>query len=226
MVADADIARSAHSPLDLDDAAPGRGQRRRPGRSGPGCRQPGQVGGVQPGRQGLDPVAIGQDMHLPGPGPDPRRAAGHGRAEPDLLPGDLQVARRWHHPAQFHRPGSGLLLLGQGRSGRWPFRRDRVAGCRSRGSGRGKPGGHPQRQNLPGSRGEPGGGTGHPQGLVRPVGVVLLAPRIDSGLSLLDAGERLVLVQQLQLQGLGRVGRAARCQRGLVLFRSASSGNA
>jgi oligopeptidase B len=39
-------------------------------------------------------------------------------------------------------------------------------------------------------------------GLVRPVGVVLLAPGIDSSLGLLNAGERLVPVQQLQLQRL------------------------
>jgi hypothetical protein len=38
--------------------------------------------------------------------------------------------------------------------------------------------------------------------LVRPVGVVLLAPRVDRGLGILDAHKGLMGVQQLQLQGL------------------------
>ena len=86
-------------PLDLDDAAFGWGQ-------------PGKVGGIQPEWQGPDPVVVGQDVDLSGPGPDPHGAAGHGRAEPDLLPGDPKVARRRHHPVQFHGPGRWLLAIG------------------------------------------------------------------------------------------------------------------
>ena len=58
--------------------------------------------------------------------------------------------------------------------------------------------------------GEPGRGKGHGQRLVRPVSVVLVPPRIDRGLCILDAGERGMLVAQLQLQRLvqPRPGRA------------------
>lgn len=50
--------------------------------------------------------------------------------------------------------------------------------------------------------GEPGGGVGHRQGLVRPFGVVLRLPDVHCCLRLLDGGERLAHVEQLDLQGL------------------------
>src|SRR5215831_18224495 len=96
MVADAEVARGTDGPLDLDDGTRRR-QRRRPGRLGTGGGQPGQAGDIEPGRQGLDPVAVGQDMHPPGPGPDPHGAAGHGRAEPNRRL--LSVERLSRNPA-------------------------------------------------------------------------------------------------------------------------------
>src|SRR5215471_12552735 len=55
---------------------------------------------------------------------------------------------------------------------------------------------------------------GHVQRLVRPVMVVFLPPSVHRGLRGLDRGERPREVEQFRLQGLGRVGRAARCQLG------------
>ena len=66
----------------------------------------------------------------------------------------------------------------------------------------GQLGGYPQADRVTGGRGEPGGGEGHGQGLVRPRGVVVLAPGVHRGLGVLDAGERAVDVEQLQLQCL------------------------
>jgi hypothetical protein len=68
VVADADIARGIHGLLDLDHVT-GRGrQRRRPGGSGPGGGEAGQVAGTQPGRQGLDPEPVQEHVDPVQPG--------------------------------------------------------------------------------------------------------------------------------------------------------------
>ena len=54
-------------------------------------RAVGPVGGVQPGRQGLDPVPASQHVYPLSVGPDSDEAAGHRGTEPDLLPGHPQV---------------------------------------------------------------------------------------------------------------------------------------
>ena len=47
---------------------------------GSGGGEAGQVTGIEPGRQGLDAVAVEQDVDLAQPGPEPDGAAGHRRA--------------------------------------------------------------------------------------------------------------------------------------------------
>jgi hypothetical protein len=64
VVAEADVARGVHGPLDLGHVSGCRGQRRRPGGPGSGGGEAGQVAGVEAGRQGLDPVAAEQDVDL------------------------------------------------------------------------------------------------------------------------------------------------------------------
>jgi hypothetical protein len=49
---------------------------------------------------------------------------------------------------------------------------------------------------------EPGGGKAHIQGLMGAGGVVVLPPRVDGGLGVLDGVERRLPGQQLALQGL------------------------
>jgi hypothetical protein len=92
VVAQADIAGCVDGPVDLGHVPGCGGQRRRPGGLCSGGGEAGQVAGVEPGRQGLDPVAAEQDVDLAEPRPDPDGAPGHRRPEPDLLPGDPEVA--------------------------------------------------------------------------------------------------------------------------------------
>jgi hypothetical protein len=69
-----------------------------------------------------------------------------------------------------------------------------------------------------------GGGRGDPagQGFVWPLLVVVAGEYIQQGLQLSEGGGLGRLGGEPVLQRLGRVGRAARCQFGLVLFRPAS----
>jgi hypothetical protein len=73
---------------------------------------------------------------------------------------------------------------------------------RCRGGGPADFGGDADPEGVAGSRGEPCGGAGHVQGLVRAGGVVVLAPRINGGLGVGDRGERRMDGQQFVLQGL------------------------
>jgi hypothetical protein len=201
VVAEADVAGSVHGPVDLGHVPGCRGQRRRPGGLGSGGGEAGQVAGVEPGRQGLDAVAVEQDVDLVKPGPEPDGAAGHRRAEPDLLPGDPEVARRRDRPVQFHGPALAVAGNAGGQDG-CPVVgngvRFRNNGCRQPG----QLGRHPQADRVARGRGEPGCREGHGQGLVRAPGVVVLAPGIDRGLRVLDAGERAAGVEQFQLERL------------------------
>ena len=153
VIAEADVARGVHGPLDLDHVAGCRGQRRRPGGLRTGGGEAGQVAGVQPGRQGLDPVPVQQDVDPVQAGPEPDGAAGHRGAEPDLLPGDPQVPRRRHHPVQLPPPAlpAGAAGVRRARSGS-PIRPAGSAG----GSGGlrrpGELGRDPQAEDLAGGR--------------------------------------------------------------------------
>jgi hypothetical protein len=126
VVAEADVAGRVHGPVDLDDVPGHWRQRRRPGGLRSGCRKAGQVAGIQPGRQGLDPVAGEQDVDLAEAGPDPGCAPGHRPAEPDLLSRDPEVARRRDQPVQLH----GLRLPGVAAGvGRGAPPRHQARGC-------------------------------------------------------------------------------------------------
>ena len=79
MVAEADVAGCVHGPVDLSYVPGCRRQRRRPGGLGSGRGEAGEVAGVEPGRQGLDPVAVEQDVNLAETGPEPDGAGAHAR---------------------------------------------------------------------------------------------------------------------------------------------------
>jgi hypothetical protein len=150
-------------------------------------------------------VPVEQDVDLGEPGPEPDGPAGHRGPEPDLLPGDPEIVRRRDQPVQFH----GLALpAAEVRR----VRRSRPVTGFGFSGGSGKPrlhgqlGGYPQAETLASWGAEPGGGEGHVQALVRPGGVVVLAPGVHRSLGVLHAGERPADVEQFQLQGLGRVG--------------------
>ena len=72
-------------------AGPGQ-QRGRTGRAGAIGGQPGQLDYAQPGRQRLDPGAAGQYMQADLVHPDGDLPVHQGRAKPDLLPANPQVA--------------------------------------------------------------------------------------------------------------------------------------
>lgn len=117
----------------------------------------------------------------------------------DPLPGQLaadpQVPRWWDDAV--HLQG----LPAAGRAGSWRVQLRGEAGCWQL---RGWPGRAPR---VPAGQGRaggggPGGGEGHLQGLVRPVGVVVLAPGIQRRLQRLQRLKRPVITEQLQLQRL------------------------
>jgi hypothetical protein len=149
-----------------------------------------QVAGVEPGRQGLDAVAVEQDVDLGEPGPETDGAACQRGPKPDLLPGDPEAARRRDQPVQLHGPALPVAAGVLPGSGSQTSR----AGSRGR-DGRpalpGQLGRHPQADCI-GSRCEPCCGIGHVQGLVRAPGVVVLAPGVHRGLGVLDICERRV----------------------------------
>jgi hypothetical protein len=156
----------------------------------------------------VDHVAVDPELH---------QLADPGGAEPELLPADRQVPRRAHNPLALDR------LLGL--AGRTRYRHDlvdrrghgflcganalvrnpRLGGrcIRDRLEGRWQP----QRQHsalLSRHGREPlrrGDRRLLVEGLVRPIGVVLVHPRIDGGLSSLDRFERALLVEELGTEG-------------------------
>ena len=86
-----DQAGGADHPLCLYRRAVPGGEGRRPRGASTVGSEAGQLGDTQPGRQGLEPVTVQQDMQAALIDPDSDLASCQGRAEPDLLPADLQV---------------------------------------------------------------------------------------------------------------------------------------
>src|SRR5262249_11939252 len=113
-------------------------------------------------------------------------------------PATCRFAGRRDHPVQLDRATCLLAsdcwlssdrLIRTGRADRFGRTRGNEAGRDA------------QAEDLAGRRDKPGRGKGHAQRLVRAVGVVLCAPRVDGGLGVLDALERLMHIEQFLLQG-------------------------
>ena len=217
LVGQADQAGGVDGAVHLDHRPGAGGQRRGACGAGAAGGQPGQLSDPEPGWKGLDPGTVQQHMQADRIDPEGDLPPGQGGAEPDLLAAEPQfpdggttrststadwpALRRCSAvalppPAGWART-AGRALVAWLRLARARRELGRDAQLQQRGCGA-----------------EPGGGEGHRQRLVRTVGVVLLPPGVQRGLQRLDAFKRPVDVEQLALQGLGRVGRAARCQLG------------
>jgi hypothetical protein len=153
------------------------------------------VGDGQPGRDGLEPRAVGEQVHDGGVGPERDRRTGPVRTEPELLAADGQVPGQGHNAGeldgQVDRVDAVRREHQRGERRRVGDRDGRRGGYRA-GFSRcgGQSGWQLQRQPLI-SRpcGKPVSRESHAQGLVRPVGVVLLAGHIDRRLRVCRSGQ-------------------------------------
>ena len=111
----------------------------------------GQVAGVEPGRQGLDPVAVEQDVNLAETRPEPDGAPGHRGPEPDLLSRDPEIARRRDYPVQLYGLAMPAAAAGawRGRCSR-PVVRFGFFGASGRLQFPGQLGGYPQAEPVSG----------------------------------------------------------------------------
>lgn len=92
---EADQAGGVDEPFDLDRGAgldDSGGDRWRTGGLTVVGEKLAQVGGGEPGRDGLEPDAVDEQVDDGGVGPEGDRQSGAGGAQPELLPADGEVA--------------------------------------------------------------------------------------------------------------------------------------
>jgi hypothetical protein len=141
------------------------------------------------------------DVRGGGVDPPGDRLPGAVRAEPELLPGDLQVARDRHRPVHLHGVGRSGVAGGHRRDvirclndRRWRWQGGFRCGVQV--------GRQPQRRVGIRAGTESVGRAGHVQRLVRAAGVVVDPPGIHRGLRIRHRGERGLLVEELALNAL------------------------